>query len=309
VLLYELLTGCTPFDANTLFEAGLDRMRKIIREQEPRRPSTRLIEMVKTQQTTIAHSRGSEAPRLVKTVRGDLDWIAMKCLDKDRARRYETANGLAMDLERYLGSKPVVARPPSATYRLRKMVQRNKLAFAATSAVALALILGVTASVWQAMRAMKSERLATHQRVRAEQEAQRADLNAEAEKEQREKAEAEAQKARDVLEFIQRMFGRVGDIYADKVTVVQMLDWNSADVKKKFKDQPDVSASVQYSLGYCYSRLGNGIRLRNSCPPRWNCTLVWSATRIQTRWTVPVNLPRLCCPKTEAQKHLICASE
>jgi len=225
VLLYELLTGCTPFDAKTLMQAGLDRMRQIIREEEPLRPSTRLSKLADADLTTIAQDRQAEAPRLLHTVRGDLDWIVMKCLEKDRARRYETANGLAMDIQRHLSNELVMARPPSGAYRFQKMVRRNKTAFAAVMSVALALLLGLAMSVWQAVRAVNSERSANQQRLRAEQEAQRADLNARAERKQRETAEAETQKARDILAFIQKMFTSSGDAYADKVTVLQMLDW------------------------------------------------------------------------------------
>ena len=128
VLLYELLTGKTPFDAKTLLAAGLDEMRRIIREQEPVRPSTRLGTMVEGELTTTAQRRQTEPPKLIHLVRGDLDWIVMKCLEKDRTRRYETANGLAQDIERHLEHEPVVARPPSTAYRVQKFVRRNKLA-------------------------------------------------------------------------------------------------------------------------------------------------------------------------------------
>ena len=256
VLLYELLTGRTPFDEKTLMQAGLDRMRQIIREQEPPRPSTRLSTLADADLTTIAQNRQSEAPRLLHTVRGDLDWIVMKCLEKDRERRYETANGLAMDIQRHLNNEPVLARPPSRLYEFQKTVRRHKFGFAAAAGLIAVLAIGVLLSTWQAVRAVKAERLATQQRLRAEQEAERADLNAQAEKAQRERAEAETQKVRDVLAFIQTMFTSTGNAYADKVTVLQMLDWGGAGVREKFKNQPKVSAAVQYSIGYCYSKIG-----------------------------------------------------
>src|SRR5436309_251439 len=115
VLLYELLTGRTPFDAKQLLEAGLDEMRRIIREEEPARPSTRLTTLTSEELTAISKHRQSEPARLTSLVRGDLDWIAMKCLEKDRTRRYETANGLALDIQRHLNNEPVVACPPTAT--------------------------------------------------------------------------------------------------------------------------------------------------------------------------------------------------
>jgi WD40 repeat protein/serine/threonine protein kinase len=164
VLLYELLTGQTPFDAKELMAAGLDAMRRIIREHEPARPSTRLTqellaadparrERLKSRETTEAKARASPASRdrllqikeLVNLLRGDLDWIVMKCLEKDRSRRYQTANELAMDIQRHLSNDPVLARPPSAAYRMQKAFRRNKLAFSAGLAVAAALLLTVAA--------------------------------------------------------------------------------------------------------------------------------------------------------------------
>ncbi len=158
VLLYELLTGKTPFDARTLLAAGLDEMRRVIREQEPARPSTRLSTMVEGELTATARQRHSEPPKLIHLLRRDLDWIVMKCLDKDRTRRYETANGLAQDLERHLHHEPVTARPPSTAYRVQKFVRRNKVIVMAGAAVATALVLGLVVSTWQAVRATWAER-------------------------------------------------------------------------------------------------------------------------------------------------------
>jgi WD40 repeat protein/serine/threonine protein kinase len=164
VLLYELLTGRTPFEPSELLQAGLDEMRRTIREKEPDRPSTRLSTMAEGELTTVAKHRHTEAPRLIHLVRGDLDWIVMRCLEKDRTRRYETATGLASDIQRHLNNEPVVARPPSTVYRFQKLVRRNKLAFAGASAVAVALVVGAALSTWQAIRA-------THFRRQAEAEA------------------------------------------------------------------------------------------------------------------------------------------
>jgi len=162
VLLYELLTGRTPFDPSELLQSGLDEMRRTIREKEPDRPSTRLSTMAEGELTTVAKHRHTEAPRLIHLVRGDLDWIVMKCLEKDRTRRYETANGLASDIQRHLNNEPVVARPPSALYRIEKLVRRNRLAFTAAALVALALVLGIVASTCRpfAPRASISKRRA-----------------------------------------------------------------------------------------------------------------------------------------------------
>jgi serine/threonine protein kinase/WD40 repeat protein len=158
VLLYELLTAKTPFDSKELLAAGLDEMRRTIREKEPVRPSTRLSTMLEGELTTTAKRRACEAPKLIHALRGDLDWIVMKTLEKDRTRRYETANTLAIDLQRHLNNETVAARPPSQLYRFHKLVHRNKLAFAAAAAVAAALVFGIVASTWQATRATKASK-------------------------------------------------------------------------------------------------------------------------------------------------------
>lgn len=143
VLLYELLTSQTPFDTERLLGAGMDEIRRIIREEDPPSPSTRLSALGDAQQAAVASCRQSEPPKLRHRISGDLDWIVMKTLEKDRQRRYETARDLALDLGRHLKNEPVDARPPSARYRLQKLVRRNKLAFAAALAVALALLAGL----------------------------------------------------------------------------------------------------------------------------------------------------------------------
>jgi serine/threonine protein kinase/WD40 repeat protein len=158
VLLYELLTGRTPFDTQELMQAGLDEMRRTIREKEPVRPSTRLRRMQDGDLTTVANRRQTKAPRLIHTLRGDLDWIVMKALEKDRSRRYETCNGLGRDVQRYLMDEPVVARPPSKLYLFRKLVRRNKLAFAAAVVVTASLILGSGAVTVAALRIQRDDR-------------------------------------------------------------------------------------------------------------------------------------------------------
>jgi serine/threonine protein kinase len=158
VLLYELLTGMTPFDAKELLQSGLDELRRTIREKEPARPSTRLSTMLAADLTAVAQRRHSEAPKLIHLLRGDLDWIVMKALEKDRTRRYETANGLAMDVQRYLHNEPVVARPPSTIYKFQKLALRNKTIFAAAGAGLAALIIGLVVALYsfaQANAALK----------------------------------------------------------------------------------------------------------------------------------------------------------
>ncbi len=157
VLLYELLTGHTPFDSETLLKAGLDELRRTIRQTEPTRPSTKLRMLAAAVRTTVARSRQAEPVKLVSLLRGDLDRIVLKALEKDRRRRYETANALAMDVQRYLDREPVMARPPSTLYLLQKLVSRHRTIFAALVSVAVFLVVGTVISAWQAVRATRAE--------------------------------------------------------------------------------------------------------------------------------------------------------
>ena len=174
VLLYELLTGRPPFDPKELIASGIDSIRKTIREVEPPRPSTRLSTLAGNALTAAALNQGVEPEALIRRVRGDLDWIVMKCLEKDRTRRYETANGLASDLLRHLHNEPVIARPPSALYKFQKAIRRNRGAFAAAAAIVTVLIAGVIASSWQALIANKALKEAEAARTTAEASERRA---------------------------------------------------------------------------------------------------------------------------------------
>ncbi len=158
VLLYELLTGKPPFDPDTLVKSGLDAMRRTIREVDPPRPSTRLTTLTDPDLTTVARQRRIEPAKLSALVRGDLDWIVMKAMEKDRTRRYDTANSLAMDIQRHLQNEPVAARPPSNLYRFQKLVRRNKLVFAAASSVTAALIIGLGLSTWLFVKEREAHR-------------------------------------------------------------------------------------------------------------------------------------------------------
>jgi eukaryotic-like serine/threonine-protein kinase len=168
VLLYELLVGSTPFDAKELVASGLDTMRKTIREKEPVRPSTRFATLKGEELTTTAKRRSADISKLMHQLKGDLDWIVMKCLEKDRTRRYETANGLAADLKRHLNNEPVVARPPSRLYEFQKTVRRHKFGFAAAAGLIVVLAVGVLISTWQSVRATRAKREALSAREQAE---------------------------------------------------------------------------------------------------------------------------------------------
>jgi serine/threonine protein kinase/Tfp pilus assembly protein PilF len=231
VLLYELLTGKTPFDPKELMAAGLDAMRRTIREKEPPRPSTKLSTMLDADLTTVARQRHVEPPKLVHLLKGDLDWIVMKALEKDRTRRYETANGLALDVERYLQNEPVIARPPSRVYRFQKLVRRNKLAFSAAAAVAGALILGLGLSTWMYFREREARRL----------------------------ADTEAKRSQQVALFLEKMLGGVGPSVAlgrDTTLLREILDKTVDRVTKDLTDQPDVEAELCNTIGEVYRALG-----------------------------------------------------
>ena len=175
VLLYELLAGRLPYDPQSLVRAGLDEIRRIIREVEPARPSTRVSTLANADRATVARLRGVAPTRLSAVLRGDLDWIVMRCLEKDRERRYGTAHELADDVRRHLRSEPVVARPPETLYRVRKFVARNRLACASAAIVAAALIVGTMVSVRAAVRASRAERIAQAERTDAQRRQEQAE--------------------------------------------------------------------------------------------------------------------------------------
>jgi WD40 repeat protein/serine/threonine protein kinase len=171
VLLYELLTGSTPIDNKRIKRAAYDEIRRIIREEAPPRPSQRISGLDDTR-TLVATHRQADPHRLRLLLRGDLDWIVMKALEKDRTHRYDTASNFAADVLRYLGHQPIEARPPSAAYRFRKFARRNRVAFATGVGILVTILLGTIVSAWQAIRATKAERLA-ESRLQAISESQK----------------------------------------------------------------------------------------------------------------------------------------
>jgi serine/threonine protein kinase len=273
VVLYELLTGSPPFDQKELLAAGLDEMRRTIREQEPPRPSTRLVTMAADAVTTTAKQHHTDAPKLIHLLRGDLDWIAMKCLEKDRARRYETANGLAADIQRHLSNEPIVARPPSQLYRFQKSLHRNKLAFAAAGAIATVLVLGVVVSMWQAIRATRAEREQVHLREAAEtareneaEQRRQADLARANEAELRAQAEVSQQKAEtkaacsaQVAQFMKDMLQGVGPDVA-----LSRFREAVADFEKLTKLDPTNQWNWYEATGL-YLYVGDVERYRGAC--------------------------------------------
>ena len=170
VLFYELLVGALPFDPKELRQAGLDKIQQIIREQEPPKPSTRLSALGATARE-VAKLRRSEPVTLQRQLRGDLDWIAMKAMDKDRTRRYPSASEFAADIARHFASEPVIASPPSAAYRLKKLIRRNRMAFSAILTVMSVLVIGIVASTILFFRSEEARKEAAAQAQRSQLEA------------------------------------------------------------------------------------------------------------------------------------------
>jgi serine/threonine protein kinase/TPR repeat protein len=259
VLLYELLTGKTPFEAKRLLNIGLDEIRRIIREEEPERPSTRLSTLTAADLTEVAKQRHAEPAKLSSLIRGDLDWIVMKALEKDRARRYETANGLAMDIERHLNCEPVVARPPSRLYEFQKTVRRHKLGFAAAAAVFASLLLGLGVSTWMFFQERGAKREQATLRQQAEEaQSNEARLRTRAEAGEQ-KANTEAAKSQQVARFLEDMLQSVGPSVAvgrDTTILQEILDKAAQRVGEELNEQPEVKADMRDTIGDVYFALG-----------------------------------------------------
>jgi hypothetical protein len=230
VLLYELLTGKTPFDPTELLQAGIDEMRRQIREKEPARPSTRLSTMLAADLTTVAAHRQSAAPKLIHLLRGDLDWIVMKRLEKDRMRRYETANGLASDIQRHLNHEPVLASPPGAGYKIQKFVRRHRVGVMAGSFVLLALLAGIVGTTWGWVEALHQKR----------------------------EAERQGRIARHTTEFLTGMFESIDPQEAKlrEITVREILDQVSGKIGTAFPNDPMTELPIRRTMLDIYSKLG-----------------------------------------------------
>jgi serine/threonine protein kinase len=233
VLLYELLTGTTPFDTRELLKGGFDEARRVIRDETPVRPSARLSTMAGADLASVSRQHGAGAPRLIRETRGDLDWIVMKALEKDRARRYQTANGLAEDIQRYLKNEPISARPPSRVYQFKKLVLRHKLGFAAFGVVLATLVAALASTAW----AFGKEKRAHHE------------------------ASAEADRSRQVTEFFKRMVFGVHPVVAlgrDTSIPQEILDWSVTNLDLELTNQPAVQADLKMAFGGLYVAVGRG---------------------------------------------------
>ncbi len=242
VLLYELLSSKTPFDMRELSKRGLAEIRRIICEEDPPKPSAKIGTILGGEKTLTAARRNTTAQTLVKTIRGDLDWIVMKALEKDRARRYETANAFAQDVQCYLKNEPVSAAAPSMTYKLAKFVRRNSGAVAAAAAMLFLLVAGVVVSTWQAVRATSAEAASRAKEIEA--------------------TESEA----DTLAFSNflvdhvfataRPLGYDGGLGID-VTVAQALRKAEKEIPMVFQERPRAEAITREAIGVTWRDLGD----------------------------------------------------
>jgi tetratricopeptide (TPR) repeat protein len=228
VLLFELLTGSTPLDQQRLRDASLHELQRAIREQETPPPSTRLPTLANGL-AAIAKQRGSDPKRLRSLIRGDLDWIVVKALEKDRTRRYETANGMAADIRRHLNHEPVLARAPSPAYRFRKFARRHRVLLASAAAFALTLVAVTLALAWSFVS------------VRRERDRTVAAL-----------AESEA-----VTKFLTDMLGAANPYRQGRdVKVVQVVDRAARDIASNLGGQPLVQARIRRTIGETYGSIG-----------------------------------------------------
>jgi serine/threonine protein kinase/tetratricopeptide (TPR) repeat protein len=266
VLLYELLTGSTPFTSKELRSAAFGEIQRIIREVEPLKPSTRLSQNTDTIANVAAHRR-TEPRKLGNIVRGELDWIVMKALEKDRSRRYETANGLAMDIRRYLAGEAVVAAPPSTAYRFKKFIRRNRVMVTAGGAVAAALLIGVIAFAWQAKVARDQRDIAVQAQIAEAAQRQAAEASKEEETKARKRAETisafvtTALKASDAQNS--GIAGGPGGLTGPggapaggavgagpDMTILAAMDNAIADISSgRFKDDPETDAGLRETIG------------------------------------------------------------
>jgi serine/threonine protein kinase/tetratricopeptide (TPR) repeat protein len=268
VLLYELLTGSTPLTHKRLKAAAYAEILRMIKEEEPPRPSTRLSDSGETL-ASISAQRHMEPAKLTKLVRGELDWIAMKCLEKDRNRRYETANGLAMDIQCYLHDEPVLACPPSSWYRLRKFGRRNKGPVLAASLILFVLVAGVIGTTGGLIVAERAWQAEAEQRVQAEQaqtrEAERANSEAQAkqdakaERDRAVEAEADTKAFADFLANYVLAATRPQGVQAGvgvNVTLAEALEKAEPKIEAVFRGRPKAEALARHEIGVTWRNLG-----------------------------------------------------
>jgi serine/threonine protein kinase/tetratricopeptide (TPR) repeat protein len=261
VILYELLTGTTPLDRQRFKEAAWQEIVRLIKEEEPSKPSTKLSGSGSL--PSVAAQRSLEPAQLTRLVRGDLDWIVMKALEKERSRRYETANGFARDLQRYLADEVVEARPPSTIYRLRKFFRRNKGLVRAVAAVFLLLVAGIVGTSWGMLRADRARREAEDARIAEAAERRRAVDAAAAEKKAKETAQEREAETRAVLDFVEKKIFGAARTEAEgglgpEITLRRAIEAAVPFVDQGFGKQPLIEARLRMALGTSFYFLGDG---------------------------------------------------
>ncbi len=272
VMLYELLTGTTPFESATVKNVGLDEMRRLIREEEPPTPSQRLNTLDAQACSTVSERRGVDGCRLGQVLRGELDWIVMKALEKDRERRYESARSFAADVQRYLNDEAVEACPPSAGYRLRKYLRRNRRVLVMAGVVVAALICATAVSTWQAIDANAARKLADQRLAKEKEARQLADDRLDNEKKARKEAATKSAIANAVNSFLLddmlRQANRAprddaGSRGAQYLTVKEALDRAGATIGQRFRDQPLTEAAIRLAICDAYA----GLRFHKQAVP------------------------------------------
>lgn len=249
-LLYELLTATAPFDANLLRNKGYSEAQRIIREVHPPRPSTRLHQSADIARQAAAH-RGVELRRLLALLRGDLDRIVMKCLEKDRERRYPSAVALAEDVQRYLNGQPISAGPDTSTYRLRKFVRRHKAVVAGVVGIALTMLLAVAGTTTGLFRARRAEQTVTEQRNAARAAQRLAELNAAAAQREAQRAFTVSSFLRDVFALAQPETGAGGQ----ETNIGEVLRRAAGEIDKKLGQRPEEELLARRMLGEACGRL------------------------------------------------------
>ncbi len=255
VMLYELVAGALPFDGEKLRQGGYAGIQKTIREVDPPKPSERFTTIAQSdgnEAKTVAQARRSDPPSLSKRLKGDLDWVIMRCLEKDRARRYQTANDLAAELQRVLDDEPVLAGPPSVAYRMSKFVRRHRAAVGAAAVAVLILVMATTVSIVFAIRESRANETAQLERDRArEAEAVAA--------EEAERARIAAATSERISQFTTGILEGVDPAYAgslDKTLVRKILDDASKRIDRELAEDPQVQAAIRDTIGGTYLALG-----------------------------------------------------
>lgn len=258
VLLYELLTGTTPFDTRALLKAGLDEVRRVIHDEEPVRPSTRLSAMPPGDLTATAQRRQAEAPKLIRAIRGDLDCIVAKALEKDRNQRYATASGLADDVRRHLAHETISARAPSHWHQFTKLVRRNRLVF-----VFVGMAIAVLAT------ALSMVTMALKRETHARQDADEARKQALADKAT---AEKEATRSQQVTSLMSDMLRGAGPAVAagrDSTLLREIMDQTAARLETQLPGQPEVEAALRMQLGRTYWEIGRYVESETMYRRAW----------------------------------------